>query len=113
MRGIQAIEHALAADAPDLAAELMATRATDFVRTGQFRIVSQWIESLPNPVVQQHLTLAIAGAYSMVFLHQYKEANRLLAFIKAEITNEQEHQHDLLVLEVMLGAWSRQSARCI
>lgn len=103
-RGIQAIEHALAAGDPNLAAELMATRATDFVQTGQLRIVSQWIESLPSQVVQLHLTLAIAGAYSMVFLHRYKEASRLLAFIKTAITKDLKD--DLLVLEIMLGAWS-------
>ncbi|WP_150429946.1 LuxR C-terminal-related transcriptional regulator [Dechloromonas sp. CZR5] len=105
-RGIQAIEHALAAGAPELAAELMAARAADFIHTGQLRVVSQWIESLPDAVVQQNLQLAIAGAYSMVFLHKYKDASRLLAFLKSEIDKSPQHKHDLLVLEIMLGAWS-------
>lgn len=105
-RGIQAVKHALVSNNLELAAKLMSTRAADFVRTGQFGIVSNWIESLPSSVIQDHIPLAIAGAYAMVFLHRYQEANVLLEFIKPAVSKENHLAYDLLVLEVMLDAWS-------
>lgn len=105
-RGLQAIDHALAAGSPEVAAELMAARATEFVRTGQLGIVSCWVESLPAEIVARQPSLVIAGAYAMVFLHRYKEATRLLAQIEPEAARSRAHAHDLLVLRVMLGAWS-------
>lgn len=105
-RGLQAIDHAIAGNSPELAAELMTARATDFVRTGQFGLVSHWIELLSKEVLSQHPSLAIAGAYAMVFLHRYKDATTLLAQIEPIAAGIREPAHDLLVLRVMLGAWS-------
>lgn len=104
-KGLPAIEHALAAGAPELAARLMARRATDYVRTGQFGIVSKWLEALPDAVLQSQPTLLIAGAYTLAFLHRYQDATRLVGLISPEVRASDEFAQDLLVLQVMLGAW--------
>jgi LuxR family maltose regulon positive regulatory protein len=105
-RGLQAIEHAIAAEDPELAADLMESRAAEFIRTGQLGTVNDWIKRLPIAVIEQRPELLIAGAYAAVFLHRYKKAAQFMQLIESAAANTEKYAHDLLVLRVMLGAWS-------
>ncbi|GAB3629990.1 Serine/threonine-protein kinase PknK [Pandoraea terrae] len=104
-RGIQAVDHAIAGGDMDMAASFMANYANEFVRTGQFGVVSQWMGILPESAIQARPMLAIAGAYAMTFLHRYQDAEKLVAIIDPALTEMSEYRNELLGLRVMLGAW--------
>lgn len=102
----QAIPYALAAGDHDLAAGMMAERATDLVRTGQLDTVTRWIAAIPDAVLARWPALMIAGAYAMTYLHRYADANRLVEKLACATTSSPHIAADLIALRIMLGAWS-------
>ncbi len=105
-QGMQAVNHAIAAENPDYAAEILAARANEFLRDGQFRLVHELIQLLPESVVGKQPQLLIAAAYAMVFLHRYKDAVNLLVKLEEMRLEPGRHTHDLTALRVMIGCCS-------
>ena len=102
---VQAIPYALAAGDHELAAEMMALRATDLVRIGQLDTVTRWVEAIPDPALARHPSLLLAGAYAMTFLHRYADANRLVHKLTHPDAPAGATVADLAALRVMLGIW--------
>ena len=105
-QGVSAVNHAIAAQAPDFAAEIMVSRANEFIRDGQFKLVHEWIGLLPEGVVNKQPRLLIAAAYALVFMHQYKGATETLSRLESMALVPGPHAHDLIALRVMIGGWS-------
>lgn len=102
---MQAIPYALAAGDHELAAEMMALRATDLVRIGQLDTVTRWVEAIPDPVLARHPSLLLAGAYAMTFLHRYADANRLVHKLTHPNAQAGATVADLAALRTMLAVW--------
>ncbi|HJV27704.1 MAG TPA: LuxR C-terminal-related transcriptional regulator [Aromatoleum sp.] len=102
----QAIPYALAAGDHELAAGMMAQRATDLVRIGQLDTVTRWVAAIPDAVLARWPELMIAGAYAMTYLHRYADANRLVDKLAPATPSSPKIAADLVALRIMLGAWS-------
>ena len=59
----QAIEHALLAGDPELAAELMDALVSDLQGEGLDRTLQQWLAAIPTEVLAQHPALALSQAW--------------------------------------------------
>lgn len=77
-RSIQAIHHALAGGAPQVAVEWMAQSASEMINTGQIDILRKWVDSTPEHLLEAHPDLAISGAYAMAIRHRHTAALRLI-----------------------------------
>lgn len=105
-RPFPAIPYALAGGDHCLAAQIMATRATDLVRIGQFDTVARWVASVPDETLAGQPSLLIAGAYATTFLHRYAEANRLVDLLPESALSDAIISAELVALRIMLRAWS-------
>lgn len=105
-RPFPAIPYALAAGDHRLAAQIMATRATDLVWIGQFDTVAKWVTAIPDTVITGEPPLLIAGAYANTFLHRYAEANRLIDLLPESVIADKAISDELVALKIMLCAWS-------
>ncbi|MBR0568891.1 AAA family ATPase [Azoarcus sp. L1K30] len=101
-----AIPYALDGGDPQLAARIMATRATDLIRIGQLDTVMNWINALPQPVLPDYPELAIAGAYAATFLHRYSDAKRLVNMVPESAAQDTDIAYELVAVKIMLSAWS-------
>jgi LuxR family maltose regulon positive regulatory protein len=101
-----AIPYALAGGAPQLAAGIMTTRATDLIRIGQLDTVMNWINAIPDTELPAHPELIIAGAYAATFLHRYSDAKRLVGLMPDTALEDPDVAAELLTVKVMLTAWS-------
>lgn len=107
-----AIAHALAAGDHDLAATYMEQSAMTYLRSGQLNVIHQWLEMLPESCLVNHPRLLIAGAYATTFLHRYEAAGHLLAKLDEAKTDAQDISGDLLVIKIMLSAWTDKLREC-
>lgn len=110
-RPFPAIPYALAAGDHRLAAQIMATRATDLIRIGQFDTVAKWVAALPDETLAEQPELLIAGAYATTFLHRYIEANRLIDLLPESALTDKAISAELVTLKIMLSAWSDRIAQ--
>ena len=101
-----AIVHAIAAQDHDFAADLIEKCAMRYVRTGQMKAVCEWISILPEPCLTARPGLMIAGAYANTYLHKYGEAGVLVAKLDAAKASALDVADDLLLIKVMLAAWT-------
>jgi LuxR family maltose regulon positive regulatory protein len=56
----EAIQHALAADAPNLAAELIEQHKDEALNKAQWPVLARWLSSLPEEIIQQRVGLLMA-----------------------------------------------------
>jgi LuxR family maltose regulon positive regulatory protein len=103
---VLAIPYALSAGDHGLAAQIMASRATDLVWTGQFDTAAKWVASIPDKELVRHPVLIIAGAYAANFLHRYNDAHRLVDLIPESALTDDTVSAELATLKIMLCAWS-------
>ncbi|MBW7901334.1 MAG: AAA family ATPase [Rhodocyclaceae bacterium] len=106
-----AIPYALAAGDRRLAAQIMATRATDLVWIGQFDTVARWVAAIPDETLADHPCLLIAGAYATTFLHRYGDANRLVDLLPESALADAVISAELVALRIMLCAWADRIAQ--
>lgn len=100
------IAHAFAANDFDLAAELIEQCAMRYVRTGQIKVVRDWMALLPEACLEKRPNLIVAGAYANTYLHRYNEASALIAKLDSVDTKGHGISNDLLLIRVMLATWS-------
>lgn len=101
-----AIVHAIAAQDNEFAADLIEKSAMRYVRTGQMKAVCDWVSTLPEHCLSARPGLMIAGAYANTYLHKYGEAGALVARLDAAKANALDVADDLLLIKVMLAAWT-------
>ena len=101
-----AIDHAIAANDHELAADLIEQCAMRYVRTGQMKAVCQWLLLLPEHCLTARPGLMIAGAYANTYLHNYGTASKLVAKLDALQACSPDLADDLLLIKIMLAAWT-------
>lgn len=100
------IAHALTANDHELAADLIDQCAMRYVRTGQIKVVRDWVALLSQASLEKRPSLIVAGAYANTYLHRYKEASALIAMLDSVDTKGHDISNDLLLIRVMLATWS-------
>ncbi len=116
-RSLPAVDHALLAGDPALAADLMDGCAMGFIEVAQMETVAHWVDNLPAEIAASRLNLQRARAYAMISLHRYAEAEdalrncRLAATangtevplevsIQEALLHEFTDRHDLTAVEI-------------
>jgi LuxR family maltose regulon positive regulatory protein len=67
---VEAVEHALAARAPERAAEIIEPVALQLIFDGQHGLLLGWLERLPDAFVQARSQLALAQAWALFLVHR-------------------------------------------
>ncbi|MCW2249272.1 LuxR family maltose regulon positive regulatory protein [Azospirillum fermentarium] len=105
----QAIRHALLADDPTLAADLMTDCAMEFVQASQLETVANWTDRIPAEEVRRRPTLLRARAYAMIALHRFHDAREALTTLRqAALAVGQEVAPEVDVQFALLCEWSGQ-----
>lgn len=78
----QAIHHALAGGASEVAAEWMSLCALEMINTGQIDILRNWVDATPEHLLERHPELALSGAYAMAIRHRHTAAIRLIDLVE-------------------------------
>jgi LuxR family maltose regulon positive regulatory protein len=111
---VEAIEIALAAGAPERAAQILETCCQDWTYKGRISLVTQFVERIPREVLERHPTILLTWAWHLIRHLHFEQASRMLASIRERIENPVEGdidpqalgplQHQLLHREMTLAA---------
>jgi LuxR family maltose regulon positive regulatory protein len=83
-RYVEAAEHALAAGDTETAADLIEKCAGALVEMGQFGTVADWVERLPPETLDQHPSIRVAYAWTLIFQCCYDRANAIIDQISCD-----------------------------
>lgn len=104
-RLIQAIHHALAGGAVELAAQWMALCASEMINTGQIDALAQWVASIPEHLLEAHPDLAISGAYAMAIRHRHSAAIRLIDIVERVAASDSQVASELVGARLAAYSW--------
>jgi LuxR family maltose regulon positive regulatory protein len=113
-RPVPAIEHALASADLDYALPLLSLHADQLLADGRVRLLSRWLDAVPEEQLEAYPRLRAVHAWSMIFTRGPREAMLLLeAMERASIADSDTVAHLLALRPVMLhmmdlceAAWS-------
>jgi LuxR family transcriptional regulator, maltose regulon positive regulatory protein len=72
----QAIDHALKAEDPDLAARLIQSVSRDTLTRGEARLVRRWLDSLPPNILNASMRMLLAGGWSQLLTGPVDDVER-------------------------------------
>ena len=103
----EAVTHALAARDYELAADLLAPRAMDMVRSGRVADVVRAIELMPEFEVVRRPDLLRAATYAAIFTHRYSDAARFIETIeRAGCSADGGDDVEIFGMRLMLLGWT-------
>src|SRR5690606_15994559 len=112
---VEAIEAALAAGHPGRAAEILETCSQDWTYKGRIRLVTQFVERIPLPELQQYPTILLTWAWHLMRHLRFEEAQDLLSSVRRRVEDWEnistipavdldQLRHQLLHREMTLAA---------
>jgi LuxR family maltose regulon positive regulatory protein len=113
-RPVPAIEHALASTDLDYALPLLSLHADELLADGRVRLLSRWLDAVPDALLEAYPRLRAVHAWSMMFTRGPRDAMlRVEAMEWASITDSDTMAHLLALRPVLLdmmdmteAAWS-------
>jgi LuxR family maltose regulon positive regulatory protein len=113
-RPVPAIEHALASTDLDYALPLLSLHADELLADGRVRLLSRWLDAVPDPFLEAYPRLRAVHAWSMMFTRGPREAMLLVeAMERASIADSDTVAHLLALRPVLFdmmdlreAAWS-------
>jgi LuxR family maltose regulon positive regulatory protein len=81
---VEAVEHALAARAPERVAEMIEPLALQLIFDGQHGLLLGWLERLPNAIAQARPQLALAQAWALFLSHRMDAFARIIEDVEAQ-----------------------------
>jgi LuxR family maltose regulon positive regulatory protein len=113
-RPVPAIEHALASTDLDYALPLLSSHADQLLADGRVRLLSRWLDAVPDALLEAYPRLRAVHAWSMMFTRGPREAMlRVEAMERASIADSDTVAHLLALRPVLFdmmdmseAAWS-------
>ena len=110
-RPVPAIEHALASTDLDYALALLSLHAEQLLADGRVRLLSRWLDAVPDGRLEIYPRLRAVHAWSLLFTRGPSEAMaRLEAMERAQIADPDTQAHLLALRPVLLDMMDRSEA---